>query len=82
MARTSGRPFTVADAMIVIAFTAIGLAMARSVLESQIVTWWYTYLIIGGTPMLASWSIASLGLLLRKPRPPIRRLLPPSWCRW
>jgi hypothetical protein len=61
--------------MIAIVFVAIGLAMARYVLETQILTWWYTYLIVGGIPMAGSGTILILALNLRRPRPPIRRLI-------
>jgi hypothetical protein len=60
--------------MILVAFAALGLAMARYPLDTQILTGWSTYLSIGGTPVLAGLSTGLLVLRLRKPRPAIGRL--------
>ncbi|WP_435006264.1 hypothetical protein P12x_003871 [Tundrisphaera lichenicola] len=57
-----------------VAFTAVGIAMVRPALESQILAFWTNYVFVSGTPLLASWTILCLVLNLRKPRPAISAL--------
>jgi len=68
------RKFTLADIMILVAFTAGGLAMARHVSLPTSRDWWYVYPMEKGSPVLAAWTVAVLALRLRTPRPAARRV--------
>ena len=79
------RRFTLADGMILIAATAIGLAAMRiylprgrySLMEMGARGGWLDRVVRDLSyclPMFACWTIAVLILRLRKPRPPFRRL--------
>jgi hypothetical protein len=88
-----GRKLSVADVMILVAATAVGLALtrayfgeyfqARPIREHQ----WLRWAIVAGSlqsiyylPILASWSVALVVLRLRPPRPRLRRLAwRPGW---
>lgn len=70
------RPFTILDAMILVAATAVGLALARTIVGDAIMMprspMWVARPI---TYLLLAWTLAFLPLRLRNPRPPLRRLM-------
>lgn len=82
MGEKQPRPFTLLDAMVVIASTAVGLAgIAFEVralvsldapLSLEMVIW---LLVCASPPMLACWSIGWLALRLRQPRPAFPELM-------
>lgn len=65
------RGFTLADGMIYIAATAIGLSITR---EWNNLPAGSLHQIALGLPLLATWSVATFLVCLRKPRPDLRRL--------
>ena len=80
------RRFTLLDAMVLIAATAVGFSLARTyslaVLNNELrpypfiprvllTVWVY---ILAAIPVTAMWSIAVFGLCLRRPRRPLRQL--------
>src|SRR4051794_36855413 len=72
---TPARRFTLADAMLLVAATAAGMAMARVLSPSSrprgaapALDW---YVLFG---MLICWTVALLAVRLRRPRPRLRRL--------
>lgn len=83
--RAPRRRFTVFDALVLVAATALGLAVARA-LDAT----WFTVLLRGGyqwddylhfvlhgvpsTCLVASWSVGLLALRLVHPRPSLRRI--------
>jgi len=75
MPRTVARRFTLADAMILVAATAVGLALAPVLATSGRARGMALKLdqhaLMG---LLISWTIALLVLRLRRPRPRLRRL--------
>jgi hypothetical protein len=82
---TSERPFTIVDAMILIAATAVGLGVIRDwtapvftyVLRTHEVPSPSGLLMIAEltlVPILFYWTIAVVGIRLRRPRPSLRRL--------
>jgi hypothetical protein len=87
MGTSQSRRCTLLDAMALIAATAIGLSLARTysleVLNNHLtpypfvprilLTIWAAILAV--LPIPAMWSIALFGLGLRRPRPPLRRLV-------
>jgi hypothetical protein len=70
------RSFTLLDAMILVAATAIGLALANAVADFRRLPLARSspniYVCL---PSLATWSIAALVLRLRHPRPTLRRIV-------
>ncbi len=76
------RRFTLLDAMVLVAATAVGIAAAqgsaepirRSLLGLTTFSQPLRFLVVA-SPLLTPWSVALLGLALRPPRPPLRRLL-------
>ncbi len=72
------RHFTLFDAMVLVAATAIGLAITRAFLQA-LPTFvgkasLSRYQVAGASPCLATWSLALLVLAVRPPRPSYRRL--------
>ncbi len=81
MNNTSERPFTLIDAMILVAATAVGFGILRDWIAPGGV--WVpipltirlldsTYIVLGA--MNLYWTIAVVGIRLRRPRPSLRRL--------
>ena len=74
------RRFTLADAMILVAATAVGVAVARAYYVARMgvvaefwappISMYFGY----ATPLLISWSVALLVIRLRRPRPRPRRI--------
>ena len=85
MRNTSERPFTILDAMILIAATAAGLGVTRDWAEPFFMDMLRVYEVppVSGlvntagavlTPITFYWTIAAVGIRLRRPRPSLRRL--------
>ncbi len=74
MPRVPCRKFTLADIMVLVAASAAGLALARSVLEAQNSPWYFAYPMGAGSPIVLGLTVGLLGIRLRKPRPAARRL--------
>lgn len=72
--QSSCRKFTIADAMILVAATAVGLTLCRLVMSGIKVWPQNLWLMLFGQPLLACWSLALLGIRLRNPRPAIAPL--------
>ena len=77
----SGRRFTLLDAMVLVAATAVGIAGARlylaaaAELVSARVSSVIYFRIDAVSPCLSAWSVALIALRLGPPRPPLRRLV-------
>jgi hypothetical protein len=77
---TSERPFTLIDAMILVAATAVGFGILRDWAAPAIWYPWprlrsivdFTHVVLG--MMNLYWTIAVVGIRLRRPRPSLRRL--------
>jgi hypothetical protein len=91
------RPFTVLDAMILVAATAVGIWLGRSTQDFvtsdwPVVEWpdywgkdagtayqetrWFLHRVsLAALPVAWPWTLALLVLRLRRPRPPVRRLI-------
>ena len=85
MRNTSERPFTIVDAMILIAATAVGLGVTRDWTEPFLMDMLRVYEVPPAsglvntaeavlTPITLYWTIAVVGIRLRRPRPSLRRL--------
>jgi hypothetical protein len=76
MRRRRCRPFTILDAMILVGASAVGLALARTILKDALMMprspMWVARPI---TYFLLSWTLAFIPLRLRRPRPPLHRLM-------
>ena len=88
---TPRRKFTVADGMVLVAASAVGLGLLRvhqaaydDLLQYQspyrVYPGWMTRLpdrkqVAGVVPILLAWSLSVLALQLRRPRPHLRRLI-------
>jgi hypothetical protein len=84
----SRRRFLISDAMVLIAATAVGIALARMIMSFE--GWrrdfgtpqepWRTARVVFrnsrnvGSPLLLTWTVALLVLHLRRPRPRLRRV--------
>lgn len=70
------RPFTILDAMILVGASAAGLALARTIFNDALTMphspMWVARPI---TYFLLAWTLALIPLRLRRPRPPLRRLM-------
>src|SRR5436305_2005114 len=60
--------------MILVGFTAGGLALARVLLPTMQEPWYFAYPLGGGTPILSAWTVALSVLRIRGPRPRARAL--------
>lgn len=74
MPRIPCRKFTLADIMILVAASAAGLALARTVLKTQNSPWYFAYPMGAGSPIVLGLTVGLLVIRLRKPRPAARRL--------
>jgi len=76
MQRRWRRPFTILDAMILIAASAVGLALARAIIHDAPRLWPSpTWVVQPVTYFLLTWTTAFIPLRLRSPRPPLGRLM-------
>ncbi len=80
MNRPDRRTFKITDAMVLIAATAVGLALARGAYPYDLlrprVGSYLSWLLNGPSSCLvAAWAMAVVVLRLRRPRPPRRRLV-------
>jgi hypothetical protein len=80
MDRTGRRRFTITDAMVFIAATAFGLALARKVYPHDLLrptVGSYTHWFLNGPAacLVAAWAMALVFVRLRRPRPHRRRLM-------
>lgn len=73
MTRQPARKLSILDGMILVAATAIGLALARWVISIEPSGSWHGY-IQWLPPILLCWSAATLAIRLRPPRPSLRRV--------
>jgi hypothetical protein len=76
MQRRWHRPFTILDAMILVGASAVGLALARTILDDALrmphSPMWVARPI---TYFLFAWTIAFIPLRLRRPQPRLERLM-------
>jgi hypothetical protein len=85
MPSTLARRLTLTDAAVLIAATAVGLTLLRPALNTprarqpygnwQKIEYAIHHCQLYGTPILCAWSVATLALSFRQPRPTIRRLV-------
>ncbi len=83
-AQSHGRHFNLSDAIVLIAAVAVGLALAKpatSTLAARKPTLSGSsvsppfYAMLYATPILSAFALATVGLSLRRPRPPLPRLI-------
>ena len=68
------RPFTLSDAMALLAATAVGLALVCGLMEVPQLRSGTLRRMGLAAPLAAAWALTLLGLRLRRPRPSLRRL--------